>query len=167
MRIDESPYHSSFFYKLNFVWRRQFFIILKNTSKNAKKYEMTHFRTRKSIKGGHFSQLKTISLKTCSLTRACISFRSSYRKVHFVPQVRHLRDGFNVMCDFAFTSGEERDYTDDTKVIMLVGATGSGKSTLVDGMVNYITDVAFEDHFRFSLIDLTKEEEVKDGDQVI
>ena len=26
MRIDELPYHSSFFYKLNFVSRRQFFI---------------------------------------------------------------------------------------------------------------------------------------------
>ena len=23
------------------------------------------------------------------------------QKVHFAPQVRHLRDGFNVMCDFA------------------------------------------------------------------
>ena len=24
------------------------------------------------------------------------------QKVHFAPQVRHLRDGFNVMCDFPF-----------------------------------------------------------------
>ena len=25
------------------------------------------------------------------------------QKVHFAPQVRHLRDGFNVMCDFPFS----------------------------------------------------------------
>ena len=24
------------------------------------------------------------------------------QKVHFAPQVRHLRDGFNAMCDFPF-----------------------------------------------------------------
>lgn len=41
---------------------------------------------------------------------------------------------------------------------MLVGATGSGKSTLVDGIVNYVMGVSFEDPFRFSLIQLEKEE---------
>lgn len=44
------------------------------------------------------------------------------------------------------------------KTIMLVGATGSGKSTLVDGIVNYVMAVSFEDPFRFSLIQLEKEE---------
>lgn len=39
---------------------------------------------------------------------------------------------------------------------MLVGGCGSGKSTLVNAIVNYITDVSFADDFRF---DITYEEQ--------
>lgn len=41
---------------------------------------------------------------------------------------------------------------------MLVGAIGSGKSTLVDGIVNYVMGVSFDDPYRFTLIQLEKEE---------
>ncbi|XP_076062098.1 uncharacterized protein LOC143037560 [Oratosquilla oratoria] len=40
-----------------------------------------------------------------------------------------------------------------TKVILLVGATGTGKTTLINAMVNYIFGVDFRDNFRFILID--------------
>ena len=49
---------------------------------------------------------------------------------------------------------------------MLVGATGSGKSTLIDGIINYITDVSWNDDFRFSLVDLTEDEKKKYTNQV-
>jgi ABC-type lipoprotein export system ATPase subunit len=49
---------------------------------------------------------------------------------------------------------------------MLVGATGSGKSTLVDGFVNYILGVSFEDPFRFTLVNLENDEK-KTDDQVL
>lgn len=40
----------------------------------------------------------------------------------------------------------------DHKVIMLTGARGSGKSTLIDGMINYILGVQWKDPFRFKCI---------------
>ncbi|XP_045123187.1 uncharacterized protein LOC123511402 [Portunus trituberculatus] len=38
------------------------------------------------------------------------------------------------------------------KVIMLVGATGSGKTTLINGMINFIFGVQWKDTFRFKMI---------------
>lgn len=50
---------------------------------------------------------------------------------------------------------------------MLVGATGTGKSTLVDGFVNYVMGVNFSDPFRLTVINLEEEEKKKCGNQVL
>lgn len=42
-----------------------------------------------------------------------------------------------------------------------MGATGSGKSTLVDGIINYASGVSWKDPYRFTLVDLEKEEQNK------
>ncbi|XP_003458994.2 uncharacterized protein LOC100702146 [Oreochromis niloticus] len=49
-----------------------------------------------------------------------------------------------------FNFGEETE--GQNRTIMLFGATGSGKSTLIDGMINYIVGVEWEDSFRFKFI---------------
>jgi len=49
------------------------------------------------------------------------------------------------------------------KTIMLVGATGTGKSTLIDGIVNYVLGVNWNDPFRFTLEHLEEEEAARKG----
>ena len=50
----------------------------------------------------------------------------------------------------------------DHKVMILMGATGSGKSTLIDGMVNFILGVQWKDPFRFRCV---REDESQSGNQ--
>ena len=96
MRIDELPYHSSPFYKLNFVSRRQFFInIGKNIPQKCKKCEMTNFCTTKSIK---VFLVKDYFFEDLYFVKNIHKFLGPVlQKVHLAPQVRHLRDGFNAM----------------------------------------------------------------------
>ena len=42
------------------------------------------------------------------------------------------------------------------KTILLVGASGAGKTTLINAMMNHILDVQFQDDFRFKLIEEPK-----------
>lgn len=65
---------------------------------------------------------------------------------------------------FLFTGSGRLCFHD--KTIMLVGATGSGKSTLIDGFANYLFEVNWEDNFRFTLVNLEDEEKRRHKDQV-
>ena len=48
--------------------------------------------------------------------------------------------------------GEPGQCQGKEKVLLVIGATGSGKSTLINGMANYIMGVKWEDDFRFQLV---------------
>ena len=53
------------------------------------------------------------------------------------------------------------------KTILIVGVTGAGKSTLIDAIANFIFNVRYEDGHRLKLIDLTKEEKEKVGNEAL
>ncbi|XP_060539195.1 uncharacterized protein LOC117657948 [Pantherophis guttatus] len=52
---------------------------------------------------------------------------------------------------FMYQVGKENPEVPN-KVILVMGATGCGKTTLINGMINYIVGVQWEDNFRFKLI---------------
>lgn len=63
-------------------------------------------------------------------------------------------------------SGKEPKSNPTEKTIMLVGATGAGKSTLVDGMINYILGVSWNDPYRLKLVNLEEDEKQTSANQV-
>ena len=58
---------------------------------------MTHFCTTKSIKGGHFFLIKDDFFEELYFVYNIHKFLGPVlQKVNLAPQVRHLRDGFNI-----------------------------------------------------------------------
>ena len=45
------------------------------------------------------------------------------------------------------------EYHTSKKTILLIGEIGSGKTTMINAMINYILGVEWKDNFRFKLID--------------
>lgn len=43
----------------------------------------------------------------------------------------------------------------EEKTLLLVGATGTGKSTLIEALMNYIAGVSYNDEHRYKLISKT------------
>ncbi|XP_030608456.1 uncharacterized protein LOC115796271 [Archocentrus centrarchus] len=66
-------------------------------------------------------------------------------------QVSERTENLNVAGCKLFSFGKE--LVKENRTIMVLGATGAGKSTLINGMINYILGVKWEDDYRFKLVD--------------
>ena len=73
-------------------------------------------------------------------------------KIYKLILQRVFSDEDKMIRRFSFGNSTLRGSTEE-KVILVVGATGAGKTTLINGMTNYILGVEWGDGFRFKLID--------------
>ena len=72
-------------------------------------------------------------------------------EIHKLPMVEKMSDGRNRVKKYVI--GKHRPcLSSQQKVLLVMGATGTGKSTLIIAMINYILKVKWEDRFRFKLI---------------
>ena len=93
-----------------------------------------------------------------SLTKKILENSTEIRSEPGPPQVFKLRvapkvfDGGKdvIMCEVG--KNDTVDMEHRQRVVMVVGATGAGKTTLINGMANYLFGVEWKDNFRFKLV---------------
>ena len=83
-------------------------------------------------------------------------FRPNFRKVH--------EDSKSYFRSFELGDKAAADGR-NTKIIMMVGMTGAGKSLQINNLVNFILGVNYDDDFRFKLI--LEEDEFEDRRKVL
>ena len=83
-------------------------------------------------------------------------YRPNFRKVH--------EDSKNHFRSFELGDKASADGR-NTKIIMMVGMTGAGKSLQINNLINFILGVNYDDDFRFKLI--LEEDEFEDRRKVL
>ena len=73
-------------------------------------------------------------------------------KIYKLELQKVCKDNHAKLEKFEFGKSPLAKSTKKEKVVMIVGATGSGKTTLINSMINYVFGVEYEDAFRFKLI---------------
>ena len=101
-----------------------------------------------SSKYSIITQIQTHSPPIASLMKSISTPIKTDQNVFELPKNETLRT--NMICKVEV--GKPPLKIVPHKVLMVVGATGAGKSTLINAMANYIFGVTWKDSFRFKLI---------------
>lgn len=94
---------------------------------------------------------------------ATIDKREKPFKYHLKPV--DVQDDVNVRTCYLIAKDKTALKTTDEKILLILGATGTGKSTFIDALFNYLAGVSFRDDFRFTIINKNNEELKREEDQ--
>ena len=75
-----------------------------------------------------------------------IKNEGSSLSVYKIHMEQNMYDNRRLLAKMSFGKPNRVQKSSD-KVLMVVGAKGAGKTTLINGMINYIFDVKWEDNF--------------------
>ena len=70
----------------------------------------------------------------------------------YQPLLKTLKEDKKKCIALRAVGNEDPNFPAPGRVLMVVGATGTGKSTMINGLTNYIYGVNWEDDFRYKLI---------------
>ena len=79
-----------------------------------------------------------------------VQSKDHHHQIYKVPMETVMYNNRQGIAKFSFGKPIQR-YQGNEKVLMIVGPTDVGKTTLIEGMLNYIFGVKWEDDFRFKL----------------
>ena len=105
-----------------------------------------------SLDGRVEEQSKMISLPAKAMKDKSKLIEKGTPDVYQLPMTCILDDKKNGVAKYIIGKSPAAYSRPHEYVVMLVGETGAGKTTLINGMVNYILGVEWKDTFRFQLI---------------
>ncbi len=117
-----------------------------------------YFEVRAVTHGGDRSEASFLSDLITSVNLAekflpkCALFSKEPIPIYLIPKEVAHKDEKNMLVKYDIKFGQERTQCPKDKVLMLVGATGSGKTTIINGLVNYLLRVEYGNEFRYKLI---------------
>ncbi|XP_014874063.1 uncharacterized protein LOC106937178 isoform X1 [Poecilia latipinna] len=106
---------------------------------------------------GRSKESKIVQVRTKSKLPDAVKAESTKLKPQFGPLPVYrvpLKENIRIQgCRFFRFGEQSKVAAKQSRTIMVLGATGAGKSTLINGMINYILGVKWSDSYRFSLVD--------------
>ena len=83
----------------------------------------------------------------------CRVVRESQRRPVYVLNVKEITRQGGMVVEKALSNSDFGSSVNNEKVILLVGETGSGKTTWINAFINYLFDIKITDDFRFKIIE--------------